>query len=114
MNAQNLKYKEEGGQTFLEYTLLFGIVVAIIVALSPLMKRGVQAAVKSVADQVGIQQCAEQKGGEDGKIDYVFTQAKMRKQKTLIERVGNIMYQYDDETSTSIEQLVNSGFTRDQ
>ncbi len=113
MKTENLKHKEERGQTFLEYTLLFGIVVAIIVGLSPLMKRGIQATVKSVADQIGLQQCAEQKGGKEGKVDYAFTDAKMRKQKTRIERVGNIMYLYDDETSAGIEQLINSGYTAD-
>jgi len=111
MKFKNLKYREERGQTFVEYTLLFGIVVAIIVALSPLMRRGIQATVKSVADQVGIQQDAEQKGGDSGKIDLAYTEGRAKKKKTRIERVGKIQYQYDDDTRSSVTQLINSGYT---
>jgi hypothetical protein len=114
MEYKELKYKErQKAQTFLEYVLLFSIVVGIVIALSPLMKRGIQATVKSVADQIGLQQCAEQKGGEDGKIDLVDTRADVRKKKTRIERVGNLMYQYDDATIVASQQLTNSGFTRE-
>jgi len=103
---------EQQAQTFLEYTLLFGIVVALIIGLSPLMKRGIQASVRSVADQMGLQQCAEQTGGKKGKVEYVNTRMQNSKEKTRLERVGgNLTYQYDDVLSIGTEQLVNSGFS---
>ncbi len=112
MKNRRLKYREEQrAQTFLEYALLFGIIVTIAMVLAPLIKRGIQSNVKFVADQVGLQQCAEQQGGLKGKVDSVKTYAQQKTQKTRIERVGNLTYQYDDETSFGTTQLINSGFT---
>ena len=47
-------------QIFLEYTIISGIVIMILLSMNTMIKRGIQGMVKSVADQIGLQINAEQ------------------------------------------------------
>src|SRR3990167_6310436 len=66
--ASRIKYQFQGkrimhakhGQSLLEYVILISIVGAVLVAMGPYMKRGVQAVVKVTADQLANQEQAEQ------------------------------------------------------
>ncbi len=49
------------GQTILEYTLIAGIITAVLYYMGTGIKRGVQSMVKVAADQVGNQQEADQR-----------------------------------------------------
>lgn len=52
------------GQTFVEYTLMIGIAIAVMLAVAPMIKRGTQGMVKVVADELGVQQNAENIGAQ--------------------------------------------------
>ncbi len=54
------------GQTFVEYTLLIGVSIGILVALTPMIKRGSQAMVKVVADELGAQRNSEEQDTSNG------------------------------------------------
>ena len=99
------------GQTFLEYTLLFGILVAVLVAMSPLIRRGAQSMVKVVADQVGNQLEAEQRGGEAGHLISSNTLQAFSRETIKGDRIYSPSYVYDDTTRTSTNVLLNQGFT---
>lgn len=47
-------------QMFVEYAIVCGIVVMILISMNVLIKRGIQGMVKSVADQIGNQANADQ------------------------------------------------------
>ena len=55
--------KRSPGQTFIEYTIMVGVLVTVLVAMTPMIRRGIQAMVKITADQLGSQQNSEQIGG---------------------------------------------------
>jgi Flp pilus assembly pilin Flp len=104
--------KTKRAQTFVEYTLLLGIVISVLVAMTPWVRRGVQAMVKIVADQVGNQQGAEQMGGESGHLVGTYALTQLDREKVTSERLGIRAYEYiKDETTTMSNLLVNLGFT---
>lgn len=98
-------------QTFVEYTLLIGIIVALLMAMMPLFRRGVQGLVKMVADQVGNQQDADQKGGLSGYLVNVQTLAEIDINKTVQQRINVVGYVYDDSIDTFSNTATNLGFT---
>lgn len=51
------------GQTIVEYSLLIGIVIALLLVVTPMIKRGAQGMIKTVSDEIGYQNDAEQKEG---------------------------------------------------
>lgn len=102
------------GQSILEYTIVVGVIVLVMFAMGPMLKRGIQSLIKVVADQVGIQQNAEQKFDETGHLEssYVATRSSMDKQTQ--DLAGDITYFLNDETVTTSNALVNLGFTEEQ
>ncbi len=52
-------------QSALEYTVVVAAVLAIVSAMSPMIQRSSQAYIKLVADQVGIQNLADQQFNEE-------------------------------------------------
>lgn len=102
------------GQSILEYTILLGVIVLVMFAMGPMLKRGTQSLIKVVADQVGIQQNAEQKFDERGHLEssYAATRGSMDKQTQDI--VGDTIYIFNDVTTTGSSALVNLGFTEGQ
>lgn len=51
--------RSRGGQTILEYSIVFAIIVAVLTAMGPLIKRITQGMVKLVSDEVGVQANSE-------------------------------------------------------
>lgn len=100
------------GQNIVEYTLLFGIIIAAIVAMSPMIKRTSQAMVKLVADQVGEQKNAEQIGGDTGWLKSSVTATEVSKRERLQEAGGNIIKTtLEDRTLTGVTSASDLGFT---
>jgi uncharacterized protein (UPF0333 family) len=97
----------------MEYTIVIGVIVLIIMAMGPMIKRVTQAMIKVVADQVGNQEASEQTFDEDGHMDnaYISTRASADKIRTEISSVTN--YIYADNTVTNSRQLTNLGFTEE-
>ncbi|MDP2652465.1 MAG: hypothetical protein Q8Q08_00360 [Candidatus Omnitrophota bacterium] len=100
------------GQTFIEYTLLLGVLVSILVAMTPLVRRGVQGMVKIVVDQVGTQKDAEQVGGTSGYLINTTMETDSYRETLKTEYLGDTGYwTTSDWTATNSEVHLNLGFT---
>jgi uncharacterized protein (UPF0333 family) len=102
------------GQSILEYSIVLGVVVMAMIAMGPMIKRGTQSLIKVVADQVGIQQNAEQTFDERGHLEgsNMFSRGSMDKQ--TFDTAGTISYVFDDMTTTQTISAINLGFTPGQ
>ena len=99
------------GQTFLEYSILIGIVVAFMVSMSPMLKRGVQGMIKVVADEVGNQVNAEQSAGIHGYLEEQYSSTQVNQVKRRREEMGEVGYIYDGSfTQTFTTTASNLGF----
>ena len=109
------------GQTLIEYTMIVAVSAMTIMAMSVLMKRGIQSVVKVVADQLAYQNEAEE-DYKEGSGYLINAYAVMRAhQDSEIDASGeHIKYWYGDAlgggsnytTQTSSETLVNLGFIK--
>ena len=101
-------------QSILEYTIVLGVIVLVMFAMGPMLKRGTQSLIKVVADQVGTQQNAEQRFDERGHLEnsYISTRGSMDKQ--AFDVVGMTTYVYNDVTTTQTNTLANLGFTEEK
>ena len=101
-------------QSLIEYTLIIGIVVIIIFAMNPIMKRGIQGMVKVVADQIGNQNASEQTFNSDteGYLMNSYTDSRVNMDKRTQDRLGVITYEYGDATNTDSNVMMNLGFTK--
>ena len=102
------------GQTILEYTILLGVIVLIMFAMGPMIKRGTQSLIKVVADQVGTQQNAEQSFDDRGHLESSYTSARGSADKQTMDLLGTTTYVFDDTTDTASNALINLGFTEEQ
>jgi uncharacterized protein (UPF0333 family) len=102
------------GQTILEYTILLGVIVIVMSAMGPMLKRGIQSLIKVVADQVGVQQNAEQKFDETGHLEASYTSTRGSMDKQTLDFIGQTMYIFNDLTATQSNALINLGFTEEQ
>lgn len=101
-------------QTILEYTIVLGAIIIVMFSMGPMIKRGLQSLIKVVADQVGVQNGADQRFDEAGHLEesYIATRGSMDKQTQEI--TGTTRYIYDDLSTTGSNALINLGFTKDQ
>ena len=110
---KNVKYSKLQAQTFVEYTLLFGVIVAIFIALTPLIRRSSQAMIKLVADQVSLQENAEQMGGDTGKLVNSEILTSQRREKNTKEFAGIMNYTFvQDDLEVHSDSVSNLGFTQ--
>ena len=110
--ASRIEYRKQG-QSLLEYIILVSIVAAVVVVMSPSIKRSVQAVVKVTADQLAAQNQADQRA--DATSSYLvnaFTSTRVTSNKWVQEVPGGITdYIYGDETNSTANSLTNLGFT---
>ncbi|MFH1360159.1 MAG: hypothetical protein ABIJ41_03880 [Candidatus Omnitrophota bacterium] len=101
------------GQTLLEYLLLVGIIAAALGVMSPLFKRGIQAVVKMTADQLAVQQEAEQDVQEgEGFLEEARTETQISQETQIREVPGGIAGEvYKDLIETDSTSRTNMGFT---
>lgn len=100
------------GQIFLEYMLVIGAVVLVMMAMNKMIKRGTQGMVKVVADQVGLQVNADQQF-DDGYLKSSYVTTRVTTSKTKEEFAGQTTYTYEDVTVINSEALINMGFTEE-
>jgi hypothetical protein len=99
------------GQTFIEYTLLIGILITVLLAMTPMIRRGIQAMVKVMSDKVGVQQNAEQIGGRYGQLVNSRTYTETKQDDVIGERLGAVTKDYtDDEVYSETTAYLNQGF----
>ena len=102
------------GQSILEYTILLGVIVLVMFAMGPMLKRGTQSLIKVVADQVGVQQNAEQKFDDTGYLESSYAATSGFTDKQTRDLVGTITYFFNDETVTTSNALINLGYTEER
>ena len=100
-------------QTFVEYTLLIGAVVALLIAMMPMLRRSSQAMVQVVADQVGVQSGAEQEKSDDGYFLGSNATTYSQTHRYTKERLGTTTYMPDETIATDSKMMSNLGFTRE-
>ncbi|HQP10280.1 MAG TPA: hypothetical protein PKV41_02715 [Candidatus Omnitrophota bacterium] len=101
------------GQVIAEYTMVIGVVVMVLMAMSVMIKRGLQGMVKVVADQVGNQKDADQKVEKSGYLVSQYTSTRMSSDAIESEFLGVKNYIRDDTTQTITTTVTNLGFTVD-
>jgi len=101
------------GQTFIEYSILLGLVAAFILAMSPFLRRGAQGMVKVMSDQIGRQNEGDQRGGKMGHMERADIDVDLTKDTRVVDRQGAVSYEYQmDETTTRSEQYSNLGYSK--
>jgi len=110
--ASRLSFKK--AQSILEYTIVLGVIVIIMFAMGPMVKRGAQSMIKLVADQVGVQNNAEQRFDESGHLDSSYTATRGSMDKQTLEYLGTTRYVFDDTISTQSNAHMNLGFTEER
>ena len=114
-NLSSRKILNNFGQSVVEYSLIIGIVIAVFIILSPMVKRATQAMVKVVADEVGIQQNAEQ----NSEAGLISTEVKtnvdtlQRREEWRAGITHSVQATYTDQTTTNTTTHSNLG-TRDK
>lgn len=97
-------------QSMLEYVTLIAVAVSVLIAMSAYIKRGAQGMIRTVADQVGDEQNAEQKFDDTGHLINAITVTRSTTDKETVERVGIVNYIFSDITQTLSTSTVNAGF----
>lgn len=105
-----IKKNNYRAQSMLEYVTLIAVAVSVLIAMSNYLKRGVQGMVRTVSDQVGDQQNAEQKFDDAGHLINAVTVTRSTTDKETRERVGVVNYIFSDVTQTFSTSTVNAGF----
>ena len=102
--------RKRKGQSFLEYAMVIGVIVLIMFAIGPMMKRGIQSLIKAVADEVGTQQNAEQRFDERGHLEASYGSTRASIDKQMQDLSGMTVYTYNDVTGTESAASINLGF----
>ncbi len=106
--------RKNNAQVTLEYVVLISIVAGVIVVMTVFLKRGIQAVVKVTADQIGLQNEAEQKKEETkGYLVNSYTAMRQHQEKEVVEYPGSsatvLEYRYNDRTATRTTTFTNLG-----
>lgn len=76
--AANNGVQEESlqAQSLIEYTTVIAVIVAIGFAMTPFLLRGTQGMIRTVADQVGIQERGDQVFNSQGVMESAYTSVR--------------------------------------
>lgn len=99
------------GQTLTEYSTVIGIITAVLLAMTPMVRRSVQSMIKITADQVGIQKNSEQQFDDSGYLEHSYTTARSSTDQMTTSTNVEIKHHYDDWTMASTNMFTNLGFT---
>lgn len=108
---KNFGFQNFKGQSVVEYSLLLGVVIAVVVLLTPMIKRATQSMVRVVADELAEQQNAEPK--TDGGLIYTNMKAAIDRQQGRQEWYSNTVHSvqtsYDDTVQTNTQSAADLG-----
>ena len=103
--------KGRKAQSLVEYSMVLGIVVAVLVVMQPLIKRSTQGMIKLAADQIGIQNQSDQPFDYSSYLQnsYSTTRSTLFSNKVEYNTVSN--YDYSDVMETYSNQFMNLGIS---
>jgi len=90
-----LNKKNQRAQTFIEYALMMGIVILVMMGMRTLITRGGNSMIKLVVDQIGEQKTAEQ-DFNGSFIQDQFESTTTFSEKKVIENRGNFRYEINE------------------
>jgi hypothetical protein len=104
-------YKKCIAQSALEYTIVLATVIAIMAAMSPIIRRSSQGWTRLVADQIGVQNLADQRFNDisQSHLDssYAFSRTDINKETRDV--AGIVNYIYDDLIFSRSNTVLNLG-----
>jgi len=106
---------ETQGQTFVEYTIVIGMIIVIVFAMGPMIKRATQGMIKLTADQIGIQKAGDQSGFYNtvtgGYLEDQYAKSRAVTHKDTSEFFGAASYSYAEQVDYQMQQHSNLGFS---
>ena len=109
--------KKTNGQTIVEYTMVLSLIMVVILAMQPMIKRAGQGMIKMMADQIGNQHAADQRAfytlnsiGQEGHLEHALARTQAVMDSQTVEFLGMTNYVSDDRIETDSEQQSNLGF----
>lgn len=107
--------KSKKAQSAIEYSVILVTVIAIIAAMGTMVRRSSQGWIKFVADQIGVQNLADQRFNDirQAQLDESYSVIRSDIQGRTLEVAGVINYIYDDVIRTDGNQVVNLGIVPD-
>ena len=105
----NKKFRTHRAQTILEYTIVIGLIVVVLITMGPYLQRLIQGSIKLTADQIGFQENADQDFSV-GFLEASHTSVNTVSNKTTTEERGTTTYLYDDATHMTSNAQVDLGF----
>ena len=106
-----IQWPTEKGQSLIEYTIVLGLVIAVLMAMGVMFKRSAQGMIKVVADQVGRQQNADQDFSQGQYLVSSETDTEAHQSRRTQELLGSTTYLYGDTATRRTATLLNLGFT---
>lgn len=98
------------GQSIVEYATILGIVTFILMAMNPMIKRAIQGTIKTVADQIGSQENAEQdQAAKTGFLINSTTKASSFGESRSYEFYGEITKIQESEVQTETNVITDLG-----
>ena len=112
LRSKQKKQRRHQAQTFVEYTVLIGIVTGLLIAMSTMIRRGTQEMVKVVSDQIGNQLMADQSSDpEAGRLINTASDVFVDRDTKTQQRLDVVTYNfYRDITQINTTTITNSGF----
>lgn len=105
--------KRNKAQIFLEYAIICGVMIMVLISMHAMIKRGIQGMIKSTADQIGNQAAADQGGGRSGYLESQYTTTRASMDKTISETPGIMNYIYGDTVTTDTNTIANLGYSEE-
>ena len=102
--------KIHAGQTYLEYVLIVTVLLGVLIAMGPMIKRVLQGMILVASDQVGSQINADQSPDQRGTMVQSFIRQKSMTSKTEGD-YGN--YVYNDNILQRMNQVSDLGFSEE-
>ncbi|MBF0533100.1 MAG: hypothetical protein HQL23_08420 [Candidatus Omnitrophica bacterium] len=98
-------------QSMLEYTMVIGVVVALLMSMTIMLKRGAQSMIKTVADQVGSQINSDQDfDPQTGWMNSTIDITKGSNTRKIREQVGDVNYMTHQATRKHTTKEENLGY----
>lgn len=110
IKRSNKKYMlNQKAQGLMEYTIVLGIAIMILFAMSSMIKRGTQSFVKTMADQIGVQKNSDQDFGQGGYLVKSYSSTDAVSDTVMKERLGVTSYTYGDSVISTSNSYSNLG-----
>ena len=102
------------GQTFIEYSIVLGLIAVVVIAMRPMIQRPIQYFIKLTADQIGVQADSDQRFDDTGHLVESEDIVRVTRDIERNEKVNGIIETIIGETTDSDRYVfINLGITED-